>query len=64
LQLEQISQQVIERKFTKVVKGKIEWGHTIRGVAREFASKDNWDQALDKVEELKSLLSELSEVCQ
>lgn len=61
-QLEQIEQQVIERKFAKVVKGKIEYCNTLKGVAREFASKDQWDQALDKIEELRSVLLELSEV--
>jgi hypothetical protein len=61
-QLDTISQQVVERKFAKVAKGKIEWGNTLKHVAREFDNKENWDQALEKLEELKSLLSELSEV--
>lgn len=61
-QLEQIEQQVIERKFAKVVKGKIEWVNTLKGVARDCASKEQWNQALDKLEELRAILTDLSEV--
>jgi hypothetical protein len=60
--LDRIDQQIVERKFNKVAKGKMEWTTTIKGVAKHNLDVDNWDEALSKLEDMRTVLDELSEV--
>jgi hypothetical protein len=52
----------VERKFNKVAKGKMEWAATIKGVAKQNMEVDHWDEALSKLEDMRAVLDELSEV--
>lgn len=40
----------------------MEWVTTLTNVAQEFVSKDAWDMGLGKIEEARSVLSELGQV--
>jgi TPP-dependent pyruvate/acetoin dehydrogenase alpha subunit len=57
-----LEQQIIERKFAKEVQGIVEWVGTLVNVANQFLDKDVFNQTLEKVEEARSALLQLSEV--
>lgn len=60
--LDRIDQQIVERKFNKVAKGKMEWASTLKGTAKQSLDVDQWDAALSKLEDMRTVLDELSEV--
>jgi hypothetical protein len=60
--LDKFMLQVNEQKFGKEAKNKVEYLGTLKNVANDFMSKEQWDQALDNLEKARSLLAELSEV--
>lgn len=61
-QLAKIEQLIVERKFSKEVQSKIEWLGTIVGIATQNLETEQWDQAVSRIEEGRSVLSTLSEV--
>jgi hypothetical protein len=52
-----IEEDIVTAKFTKVAKNKMEWVTTLKSVAEQCAEKD---QAIDKIEEARTALYELS----
>jgi hypothetical protein len=53
---------VVEKKFAKETKGKIEYVGTLTQVATQFVQSHQFDQALDKIEEVRDILSTLKQV--
>lgn len=60
--LDRIDQQIVERKFNKVAKGKMKWAITLKDTAKQSVDVDHWDPALSKLEDMRTVLDELSEV--
>jgi hypothetical protein len=60
--LAKIENDIVERKFAKVARNKMEWVGTLLNVAQQFVEKDVWDQALGKIEEVRGVLEEISQV--
>jgi hypothetical protein len=62
-EFEKIEQRVVEQKFGKEAKNKMEYVGTLKGVAFECSQKEQYDQAITKIEEANTALAELQEVC-
>lgn len=62
-ELDKIEQKIVEQKFGKEAKNKMEYASTLRGVASDFSQKEQWDQAIGKIEEANNVVAELREVC-
>lgn len=41
----------------------MEWANTLKGVSADFAGKNQWDSAFEKIEEGRKVLDELNQVC-
>lgn len=61
-ELDKIEQKIVEQKFGKEAKNKMEYASTLRSSASEFSQKEQWDQALGKLEEANTVVAELKEV--
>jgi hypothetical protein len=55
--------KITEDKLNKTVRSKSEWVHTLLGVARQNIDVEQWGQAVEKIETVRSLVAELGEVC-
>jgi hypothetical protein len=56
------TQRIIEAKFSKEAKNKQEYVGTLREIANQCISHDQWDQALDKLEAARAVIFELQQV--
>lgn len=59
--LDRIDQQIVERKFNKVAKNKMDWALTLKSTSKQDLEVDKWDDAMSKSEDMRSVLDELSE---
>lgn len=57
-----IEQQIVEKKFSKDSKNKMDWVNTLKSTAGTFLFREQWDSALEKIEEAKNVVATLSEV--
>lgn len=62
LTFNKIEEEIIAAKFSKVANGKMDWVKTLKGVAQDCVEKDQWDQAVGKIEDARTILYELSQV--
>jgi hypothetical protein len=62
VQLETLEKDIATAKFAKAAKNKMEYAKTLKGIATDCVAKDQWDQAAQKVEEVRDILGELSQV--
>jgi hypothetical protein len=60
--IEQGEQQIIENKYTKEAKNRLSFFATLKNVANDCVQKEQWDQALDKLEIARQVVSDLNEV--
>lgn len=60
--LTKVQQQVAENRFGKEARGKIEHVGTLKGCTVEFVNNAQYDQAVGKLEEARTYLSELDKV--
>jgi hypothetical protein len=60
--LKKIEQDVVSTKFSKIAKDKTDYVNTLIGVASECVQKSQYDQALEKLEQARQNIAELSEV--
>jgi hypothetical protein len=60
--LQKIEQDVVSTKFSKSAKEKTDYVNTLIGVASECVQKSQFDQALDKIEQARQFIRELSMV--
>lgn len=60
--LNKIEQDVVSTKFSKVSKDKTDYANTLIGVANDCVQKSQYDQALEKIEQARQVIAELSEV--
>jgi hypothetical protein len=62
LAFDSTTQRIIEAKFSKEAKNKQEYVATLRDVANQSIAKEQWDQALDKIEGARAVIFELQQV--
>lgn len=60
--LEALVQDIVEKRFGKEVKNKMDWVNTLKGVASQFAENGQWEQALEKIEAALQIIFELTQV--
>lgn len=60
--IEQGELQIIENKYNKEAKNRVQYFGTLKQVANDNVQKEQWDQALDKVEAARQVVSDLNEV--
>lgn len=60
--LTKIEQDVVSTKFSKVSKDKMDYVNTLIGVASDCVQKSQYDQGLEKIEQARQNVAELSEV--
>lgn len=59
--LNEIEDQIVQRKFSKVAKGKMEWLGTLKNVAEQFLEQEQWDRVLDQVEQARGVILEITQ---
>jgi hypothetical protein len=57
-----IQSDIAERKSIKAARNKMEYAGTLKGVAQDNLDKEQWDQALDKIEATRQIIFELQQV--
>lgn len=60
--LNKIETRIRETKFSKEIKNKSEWVGTLLGVSRQHIDAEQWGQAVDKIEQIRTILSDLQQV--
>lgn len=61
--VDEIEQSVIEAKFTKLLKSKIERVSNLRGQTKTWIDGERWDNAFQEIENARQTLFELKNVC-
>lgn len=54
--------QIVENKYNKEAKNRVQYFGTLKQIANEHVQKEQWDQALDKLEAARQVVSDLNEV--
>lgn len=60
--LVKVQQQIAETRFGKEARGKVEFVGTLKGNVTEFINNAQYDQAIGKLEEARTFISELDQV--
>lgn len=61
-ELNSLYNNTIEKKFSKEAKDKMEYVGTLTSTAGQFADKDQFDQAIGKIEEARDAINVLRQV--
>lgn len=61
-ELTKIEEDIVAAKLSKVANNKMDWVKTLKGVAEQCVQNEQWDQAVGKFEEARTVLYELSQV--
>lgn len=61
-EIDAIEKELIEKRFAKVAKGRMEWAQTNYQIAKQSLDVDKWDDTFAKIEIAKDVLYELSQV--
>jgi hypothetical protein len=60
--LNALEARIVEDKLNKTIQNKKEWASTLLGVARHNIDTEQWGQAAEKIETLRSVVAEMCEV--
>jgi hypothetical protein len=55
-----LEDDIVVGKYSKEARNKMEWLNTLKNTAAQCVKVDQWDQAIDKIEEAKTKLEELN----
>lgn len=63
LSLDKLEKDVVDTKFSKVAKNRMEYVDILIGVASRELEVQQWDQSLGNIEKARGVVDELNQVC-